>query len=131
MTWTWIAQRLGRATRLFINSKASRVMSLAAEVTAHELNHRPRRCLQGRTACAVFYDDAQRLRWTKPQRHTIFRLLLQRFGAMIEKTAKGHEPSPATLWRVTVESWLRCQGLIVIRQNQNVSTTLLKCWSHN
>jgi hypothetical protein len=27
---------------------------------------------------------------------------------------------------VTVESWLRCQGLIVVRHNQNVSTTFPK-----
>jgi transposase InsO family protein len=106
-------------------------ITLAAEVTAHELNHRSRRCLKGRTACAVFYDDAKRLRWTSRQRRTIFRLLLQQFGAMIEKMVNGHQPSLATLWRVTVESWLRCQGLIVVRQNQNVSTTLPKKCSHN
>jgi transposase InsO family protein len=119
------------AKRLPISPAVPLVRSLAAEVTAHELNHRPRRCLQGRTACAVFHDDAQRLRWTIRQRQTIFRLLLQRFGAMIGKTANGHQPSPATLWRVTVESWLRCQGLIVIRQNQNLSTTFQKIWSQN
>lgn len=117
--------------RLWAGSKAPSLLPLAVEVTAHELNHRPRRCLKGRTACAVFHDEAQRLRWTKHQRQTIFRLLRQRFGAMIEKTTEGHQPGPATAWRVTVESWLRCQGLIAIRQNQNVSTTLPKIWSHN
>jgi transposase InsO family protein len=107
--------------------------ALLVEVTAHDLNHRPRRCLKGRTACAVFYDDAQRLRWTKRQRQTIFRLLLQQFGAMIGNTTNGRHRQPATLWRVTVETWLRCQGLITVRQNQkpNVSTTLQKFWSHN
>jgi transposase InsO family protein len=106
---------------------------LTVEVTAHELNHRPRRCLKGRTACAVFHDDAQRLRWSKRQRQTIFRLLLQQFGAMLGKTMNGSNPRPATLWRVTVESWLRCQGLIAVRQNkkQNVSTTFPQIWSHN
>jgi hypothetical protein len=44
---------------------------------------------------------------------------------MIGKTAKGHLPAPAALRRVTVESWLRCQGLIVIRQNQKLSTAFL------
>jgi hypothetical protein len=82
-------------------------------------------------ACAVFHDNAQRLRWTKRQRQTIFGLLLQRFGAMLGKTAKGHHLRPATAWRVTVESWLRCQGLIVVRQKQNVSTNFLENWSHN
>ncbi|MEI2726565.1 MAG: hypothetical protein V9H26_24520 [Verrucomicrobiota bacterium] len=67
-----------------------------------------RRCLNGRTACAVFYDAAKRRGWTKRQRQTIFWLLLQRFGAMLVKTTNGHHPRPATLWRVTVEAWLRC-----------------------
>ncbi|MGD0251553.1 MAG: hypothetical protein ABSC01_02530 [Verrucomicrobiota bacterium] len=107
--------------------------ALTVEVTAHDLNHRSRRCLKGRTACAVFHDQAQRLRWTRRQRQIIFRLLLARFGAMIGKTTNGPHPRPATLWRVTVEAWLRCQGLIAVRQNQkpNVSTTFPKCWSHN
>jgi len=105
----------------------------AVETTAQALNHRPRRCLQGRTACAVFHDETHRLRWTKKQRPTIFRLLLGQFGAMIGKTMKGRHLKPATVWRVTVEAWLRCQGLIAIRQNQktNVSTTFPKIWSHN
>jgi len=108
-------------------------LALAVEVIAHELNHRSRRCLKGRTACAVFYDDAKHLRWSKRQRQTIFRLLLQQFGAMLGNTTNGHHPKPATAWRVTVETWLRCQGLITVRQNQkpNVSTTFQKCWSHN
>jgi transposase InsO family protein len=108
-------------------------LTLTVEVTVHDLNHRPRRCLKGRTACAVFHDAAQRLRWQPRQRKEIFRLLLHQFGAMIGKPVNGNHPSPATLWRVTVESWLRCQGLIAVRQNQtqNVSTTSCKIWSHN
>lgn len=108
-------------------------LALSVEITVHDLNHQPRRCLQGRTACAVFHDDASRRRWTKPQRKEIFRLLLAQFAAMIEKPVNGDHHRPATLWRVTVESWLRCQGLITVRQNQkqNVSTTSCKIWSHN
>jgi transposase InsO family protein len=107
--------------------------TLAVELTTHDLNHQSRRCLKGRTACAVFHDGTQHRRWTKRQRQTIFRLLLAQFGAMIGKTSNGRHLKPATAWRVTVESWLRCQGLIAVRQNQkpNVSTTFPKCWSHN
>jgi transposase InsO family protein len=108
-------------------------LASVVEVTTHALNHRRRRCLKGRTACAVFQDAGQHQHWSKRQRQTIFRLLLQQFGAMIGKTTKGRHPAPATLWRVTVEAWLRCQGLITVRQNQkpNVSATLQKIWSHN
>jgi hypothetical protein len=103
------------------------------EVSVHELNHRPRRCLKGRTACAVFHDDDQRLRWNLRQRQTIFRLLLQDFGQRIGSMAKEHHHRAATLWRLTVETWLRRQGLIIVRQNQNqkVSTTSLIIWSQN
>jgi len=47
--------------------------------------------------------------------------------------AKDDQRSPATLWRVTVESWLRRQGLIAVRQNHKtkVSTSFSKNWSHN
>jgi transposase InsO family protein len=117
--------------RLQTTPPVSPEMTPAAELTAHHLNHQPRRCLHGRTACAVFHDDAHRRRWSQRQRTTIFRLLLQQFGATVEKAANGHHPDPATLWRLTVESWLRCQGLIVVRQNPNVSTTFTKTWSQN
>jgi len=109
------------------------LFALTVEVTVHDLNHRPRRCLNGRTACAVFHDDAIRLRWSKKQRHTIFRLLLAQFGAMIGNPTNGAHLKPATAWRVTVEAWLRCQNLIAVRQNQKpkVSTNYQKIWSHN
>jgi transposase InsO family protein len=108
--------------------------SLSVEATVHALNHSPRRCLRGRTACAVFHDQAQHLRWTRRQRQTIFRLLLQDFGATIGSMANdGNHHRPATAWRITVESWLRRQGLISVSQNQNpkVSTTLNIFWSQN
>jgi len=108
-------------------------LALLVEVTAHDLNHRPRRCLDGRSACAVFHDETQRRHWSRTQRKTIFQLLLQQFGAMLESGMNASNTRPATLWRVTVESWLRCQGLISVQQNQkqNVSTTFTKFWSHN
>lgn len=80
-------------------------------------------------AVPTFYTSRRRRSHALDQ--TIFRLLLLKFGVLFGKTANGNHRSPATLWRVTVESWLRCQGLILIRQNQNVSTTSPKIWSHN
>lgn len=119
------------AHRLHSEPSCPGLLDLAAEVRAQELNHRPRRCLRGRTACAVFYDEALRRHWNKRQRQTIFGLLLRKFEAMLEKTADEHHHRPATVWRATVESWLRCQGLIVVRQNKKVSTTFPKIWSQN
>jgi hypothetical protein len=98
--------------------------ALTVEVTTHDLNHRSRRCLKGRAACAVYYDDAQRLRWNKRQRQTIFRWLLAQFGAMIGNTTNVRHLKSATAWRVTVEAWLRCQGLIT---THHLARTLRIC----
>jgi transposase InsO family protein len=103
------------------------------ENSVHELNHQARRCLKGRTPCVVFHDGAQRLRWTVRQRQIIFRLLLSQFGRMIGTVPKDDHRKVATLWRVTLQAWLRRQGLISVRQNQKpkVSTNFPENWSHN
>jgi hypothetical protein len=74
-----------------------------------------------------------RLRWTWRQRQIIFRLLLEEFGRMIGSRPKDDHRRLATLWGVTVEAWLRRQGLISVQQNlnQNVSTNFPENWSHN
>jgi hypothetical protein len=36
---------------------------------------------------------------------------------MIRTTTNGTYPGNANLGRVTAESWLRCQGLMAVRQN--------------
>ena len=76
-----------------------------AASTTRNTNHVE--CLAGRTPAAP-----------KRQLQPIFRLLLARSGAMIGKTTNGRHLKPATAARVTVEAWLRCQGLITVRQNQ-------------
>jgi transposase InsO family protein len=108
--------------------------TLAVELTAHDLNHRPRRCLQGRTACAVFHDKALRRRWNRHERKAIFRLLRQKFGRTIGLLPEDdRRRRHAAAWRSSVEHWLRCQNLISVRQNQKpeVSTTSQKIWSQN
>jgi hypothetical protein len=81
----------------------------AAEVAAHELNHRVRRSLGGKTPCKVHHNPALRLLLDRRSREGILRLL--------------------------VEAWLRCQGLIIVGNNQqpdkNVSPIFPKKWSHN
>jgi hypothetical protein len=103
----------------------------ALENTLHHLNHKSRRSLQGRTACACFHDPDQRLRLTKRRRHDIFRLLCWEFWRRFETMTHRNRHAHAALWRHTVETWLRRQGLISIRLNQNVSTILPKLLSHN
>jgi transposase InsO family protein len=102
------------------------------EATIHELNHRSRRSLKGRSPCAAFHDDAQRLRWNRRQRAAIFGLLLRNFGRTIATMTKGNHHTLASAWRLTVESWLRCQGLISVRQSTKKCQPICSAnWSHN
>jgi transposase InsO family protein len=107
-------------------------MLATVEATVHQLNHRTRRCLKGRSACAVFHDAAQRLRWNRRQRQAIFRLLLRSFGQKLGIMTKGNHRAVAAAWRLTVESWLRCQGLISVRQKTKMCQPIYQLnWSHN
>jgi hypothetical protein len=53
--WQWKAETLER-------------MALLSETAAYDLNHQPRRCLQGRNACRVYFGD-RRLRYSR--RHPV------------------------------------------------------------
>ena len=54
-------------------SKASTIgeYGLLAEIAAHGLNHRSRRCLKGRVACRVYFGN-NRIRYSKRQRKLIY-----------------------------------------------------------
>jgi len=50
-------------------------LCLLAETASHELNHKPRRCLRGKTACGTYLTD-RRLRYTKRQRKTVYQWIV-------------------------------------------------------
>jgi hypothetical protein len=89
------------------------------EAVVHDLNHRPTRTLHGRTPCDAFHDQSRRLRLSKKDRAKIFRLLHQMFWETIRSMSNRTHHQLAAAWRLPVESWLVCQGLISIRLNKN------------
>ena len=111
------------------------LLTAAVESTTHELNHERRRSLQGKTACELYHDPALRLSLNRRSRDELLRLLTTTFRANLQSMAATDQHTVATVWRRTVEAWLRCQGLIQIgpnsKPNQNVSTILPTKWSHN
>lgn len=107
----------------------------AAEAAAHELNHRARRSLGGKTPCEVYHNPAVRLPLDRRSREGILRLLVNEYCTTLQSMADIDQRRAAALWRRTVETWLRCQGLIAVGTNQqpqkNVSPIFPKKWSHN
>jgi hypothetical protein len=85
---------------------------LLAETAAHVLNHRPRRCLDGQTACRVYFGN-QRMRYSKRQRKSIYNWIRD-LAADISIRAGKKTISPVA-WRVAAKQWLVKNGLIKIQ----------------
>jgi transposase InsO family protein len=93
----------------------------------HELNCRPRRSLQGHTACEA-YRHLPRHRYNQRQRHAIFGWIRIRANDSIQQLEKIDHRSLNAAWRHAAEAWLRCQGLITVSINKKVLPNYpLKC----
>lgn len=75
---------------------------------AHDLNHRPRQSLGGRTPCTVFHEDPLRL--PPRERQDALEKIAQRSLASASRC--GQNPSQA--WRHAVQTWLLMNDLISI-----------------
>lgn len=125
-----------RLAQKMVGSTPAPLLAATVEATVHELNHQRRRCLHGKTACELFHDPALRRSFPRRFRDELLRLLRQNFDDTLQSMAdKDHAGVAATAWRRTVESWLRCQGLIRVgrnsKTNEPVSTSFPKNWSQN
>jgi transposase InsO family protein len=99
--------------------KASTIdeFNLLAETAAHDLNHQSRRCLNGQTACSVYFGDGQ-IRYDKRRRKSIYDWIRD-LAAEISIQA-GKTKITATAWRVAAKQWLVKNGLIQIQKAGNV-----------
>jgi hypothetical protein len=86
---------------------------LLAETAVHELNHKPRRSLQGQTACRVYFGN-NRVRYPKRQRKSIYRRIRD-LAAEISIRAGNDKITPVA-WRVAAKQWLVKNGLIRIQR---------------
>lgn len=118
-----------------VRASADAALITAAESAAHDLNHGAQRSLGGRTPCDLYHNPALRLPLDHRSRDRILRLLVADYCTTLQSMADLDHRRTAALWRRTVESWLRCQGLIQVGNNQqphtNVSPIFPKKWSHN
>ena len=86
---------------------------LLAETAAHALNHKPRRCLKGQTACRVYFGN-NRMRYSKRQRKSIYNWVRDLAGEISIRAGKKTISSVA--WRVAAKQWLVKNGLIRIQR---------------
>jgi hypothetical protein len=113
--WRWKAGSLDR-------------MVLLSETAAHDLNHQPRRCLGGKTACRVYF-GGPRIYYPRRKREAVYRDI-QQLAAEVS-TRAGKPVITPTAWRVAAKQWLLKNRLIRIQKPGNVSPNFCRKMDHN
>ena len=98
----------------------------------------PRRCrrlrsIGGLTPCQFYHDPRQRLRLHAATREKIFREIFDQYWQYIVCMPERNRHHLTAAWRLVVETWLRRQGWISVRENQptKVSTNSNGFFSQN
>ena len=108
-------------------------MSVDVELVTHQLNHRHLRSLHHLTPCQVYHDPARRLRLHGAFRQKVFREVFEQFWYYIATMPNRNHHAINAAWRLIVETWLRRQGWISVKQKSKtyVSTDSKSFYSHN
>jgi transposase InsO family protein len=85
----------------------------------HALNCRPRRSLHGHTACEA-YQHQPRRRHNRRDRLATFGWIRIHANDRIQQLERIDHRSLNAAWRHAAETWLRCQGLIIVSINNKV-----------
>ena len=108
-------------------------LSVEVELATHQLNHRRLRSLSGLTPCQVYHDPARRLQLHGASRQRIFREVFEQFWQYVQCMPDRNHHATNAAWRLVVETWLRRQGWIAVKENRkpNVSTNSKPFFSQN
>jgi hypothetical protein len=85
-----------------------------AEVAAHDLNHRLRPCLRGKTSCQVFFSLEERPIFSKWERRKIYDILRERVERILVSMNQFDQSAREAAWRIAVEFWLQSRGFIKV-----------------
>jgi hypothetical protein len=85
-----------------------------ASTVEHDLNHKPRPCLNGKNACQAYF--AGKRAFTKWERRDAYAWITNLQNDML--CCDGVHPQ--TAWRIAVEVWLNMKGFITITRNGKV-----------
>jgi hypothetical protein len=85
-----------------------------AEVAAHDLNHRLRPCLNGKTSCQVFFSSTDKPVFSKLERRRIYDNVLARVERILTSMNQFGKSAREAAWRIAVEFWLQSRGFIKV-----------------
>jgi hypothetical protein len=90
---------------------------LLAELTAHDLNHKPRRALKGQNSCRAYF-CSPRITFTRRKRREVFVWIKQMTFDMLDKL--GDDGLYMTAWRIAARTWLQKNRYITIIRDGKV-----------
>jgi len=94
-----------------------RELELCVEIAAHDLNHKPRRKLNGHHSCQVFFGP-DRVTFTKKQRKEVFQWIKKLALEIIEQS--GNSVLPSAALRVASRMWLQKNSYITVTRSGKV-----------
>jgi hypothetical protein len=92
-----------------------------AEVAAHDLNHRHRPCLHGKTSCQAFFSLKGRSVFSKWERRAIYDILMDRVERILVSMNEFDKSAREAAWRIAVEFYLQSRGFIKVHIPKKVS----------
>ena len=102
-----------------------------AEAAVHDLNHRPRPCLKGRTSCQAFFELGHKPAFTKRERREAYDCVMEKTERILSAMDQRGQVERESAWRIAMESWLRSRGFIKVHINQKCHPILPHFLSHN
>jgi len=96
-------------------------IAVYAEVAAHDLNHRLRPCLRGKTSCQVFFSLGEKPVFSKWERREIYDILMERVERILVAMNQFDKTAREAAWRIAVEFYLQSKGFINVHIPQKVS----------
>ena len=103
-------------------------MALLSETASHDLNHQPRRCLGGKTACRAYFGGA-RIRYPRRRRAAVYGWIHDLAGEL--STRAGKSVITPVAWRIAARQWLVKNGMIRIQKAGEVSPNFRQKNDHN
>lgn len=92
-------------------AKSLRQCAILTETAAHDINHRPRRCLRGKTACRAYFGK-DRFAYPKRKRKAVYHWI-QNLAERIS-IGLGKDVITPTAWRLAAKQWLLEKSLIQV-----------------
>jgi hypothetical protein len=96
-------------------------LAVYAEVAAHDLNHRLRPCLNGKTSCQMFFSLGERPVFSKWERRAIYDILRERVERILGSMNQFDKSAREAAWRIAVEFYLQSKGFINVHIPKKVS----------